>query len=334
VPHGVPGVRFYCFDGVQEGRNPARVQKYLASLDTLEISPEDRDRMLTTMRRIYADTEAMMTEVYNIQPVDGQMYNEAKAASDAEGPPKPLPQDELLNLTLDELKTFTGSGNGRILISLAGELLDVSAGREMYGPGCSYSILAGHDVTCCLANMSLAPSELDDLGWEPTTEEDKTALQRWREKLTAKYPVAGKLVHSSSPNPSAGSAVPNSESAPSTAKADAMPMSNDAQQACPISGKVGTGCPMAAIMGGGKASADAKVKASSCSSSATSKGFMAGKSLVASVNKDTSSQDSLFYRLCPLHWDDKTVKMLIVVAGASWLNGLLIGWKLHGQVYS
>lgn len=38
-----------------------------------------------------------------------------------------------------------------------GDLLDVSAGREMYGPGGGYSLLAGHDVTRCLATMSLAP---------------------------------------------------------------------------------------------------------------------------------------------------------------------------------
>lgn len=34
-----------------------------------------------------------------------------------------------------------GEDGGRILISLAGELLDVSAGREMYGPGGGYSAL-------------------------------------------------------------------------------------------------------------------------------------------------------------------------------------------------
>ena len=40
---------------------------------------------------------------------------------------------------------------------LPGDLLDVSAGREMYGPGGGYSLLSGHDVTRCLATMSLAP---------------------------------------------------------------------------------------------------------------------------------------------------------------------------------
>ena len=38
-----------------------------------------------------------------------------------------------------------------------GELLDVSAGREMYGPQGGYALLAGHDVTRCLATMSLEP---------------------------------------------------------------------------------------------------------------------------------------------------------------------------------
>jgi len=192
VPHGASGVQFYCVDCVKEGKGSARVQKYLASLDTLEISSEDRECMLTAMRRIYADMEAMMTDVYNIQPVDGQTYHEAKAASDAEGP------------------------------------------------------------------------------------------QQW----------------------------------------------------CPISGKAGTGCPMAAIMGGGNASADPTAKASSSTSPATSKSFMAGKSLVASVNKDTSSQDSHSNIFCPLHWDDSTMKLVFVVAGAAWLNGILIGWKLHRKLSS
>ena len=49
---------------------------------------------------------------------------------------------------------------------LAGELLDVSTGRDMYGPQGGYALLAGHDVTRCLATMSLEPRHWRSWGWE------------------------------------------------------------------------------------------------------------------------------------------------------------------------
>merc|ERR1712039_727582 len=68
-----------------------------------------------------------------------------------------------------------------------------------YGPGCGYAILAGHDVTRCLATMSLETADLDDLAWEPDNSEDEKALQSWQESLKAKYPVAGKLRKDTNP---------------------------------------------------------------------------------------------------------------------------------------
>jgi len=41
--------------------------------------------------------------------------------------------------------------------------------------------------------MSLEPSALDDLTWEPDNADDEQVLENWKEKLKAKYPVAGKL---------------------------------------------------------------------------------------------------------------------------------------------
>lgn len=36
--------------------------------------------------------------------------------------------------------------------------------------------------------------------------------------------------------------------------------------------------------------------------------------------------------LCPLHWDDKTIKMVAMIAVASWMSGLLVGWNLRKMI--
>ena len=57
-------------------------------------------------------------------------------------PPRVPASFMTVQLSLSDLQGY----NGRILMSLAGELLDVTAGAEMYGPGNGYSILAGHGI--------------------------------------------------------------------------------------------------------------------------------------------------------------------------------------------
>mmetsp|Transcript_128441 Transcript_128441/g.287164 ORF Transcript_128441/g.287164 Transcript_128441/m.287164 type:complete len:495 (+) Transcript_128441:61-1545(+) len=339
VPHGAPGVQFYAFAGVEKGKGPARVQKYIRAFDGIQLSEEERDDMLEAMKRIYADTEAMMQEVYDIQPATGVSYASAKAEGAEAAAPAPLPPEELLELTLAQLRGYVGEDLGRILLSLAGELLDVTTGREMYGPGGSYSMLAGRDVTRCLATMSLEPSELDDLAWQPRSPDDENALAQWREKLKAKYPVAGRLkpeedvegagegLRRRAAAPAA--AAPAAESAPK-----AVVAAGDVQK-CPISGKEGAGCPMSKMMGiGGGGGSAAAGKAPAEKAAAAPGSFMAGKSLIASVEKSSASQESFLFRLCPLHWDDNTIKMIILIAAASWVSGVFVGWKLHKELMS
>lgn len=330
VPHGAPGVQFYAFAGVDENKGPARVQQYIRDFDTMELDEETRNFMLPAMIRIYEETEAMMKECYDINPAAGVPYAAAKDSSSQAGP-APIPSSELLELSLEDLHGYTGADEGRILISLAGELLDVSAGRELYGPGGGYALLAGHDVTCCLATMSLEPAELDDLRWEPDNAEDEKALGQWREKLKAKYPIAGSLKPSVAPSPIATGglrqrSVPSASSTP--APSDNAAPSSDTQK-CPISGKEGT-CPMAGIMGIGKSGPAPKAEGKP----ATNSKFMAGKSLVAAVEKGNSSGDSFLYRLCPLHWDDNTMRLLVLIAATSWVSGIFIGWNLHRALMS
>lgn len=345
LPHGVAGVKLYAFDGVDPGKEPARVQRYLKDFDKIDISDEYREKMLVSMRNVYEDTEAMMQECYQINPLPGVAYSVVKGA-EGENINPVLPEEEMLGeLSLSELHGFTGADGGRIVISIAGELIDVSAGRELYGPGGGYSLLAGRDVSRCLGTMSLDPAVLDDLRWEPDDAEDEKALNNWREKLKAKYPVAGKLradaaeiasqdgLRQRGETPATGSTAAATTSPESTTAADA-----DSQR-CPISGKEGVGCPMAMIgidvtKKKPKAKAAPQADPAKPPSSGGKTGFTAGKSLIADVvqQNQADDQESFIWKLCPLHWDDNTTRLLIVVAASAWISGIFVGWNLHKQL--
>mmetsp|Transcript_13355 Transcript_13355/g.39829 ORF Transcript_13355/g.39829 Transcript_13355/m.39829 type:complete len:284 (-) Transcript_13355:23-874(-) len=129
VVRGAPGVAFYAFPDVDEGKESARVQKYLRAFDKVQLTEEERDSMLAVMQRVYSDTELMMQECFDINPVEGMLYAAAKDENGNVLPPAPCP--EQLELSLPELHGYTGADSGRILFSLAGELLDVSAGRGL-----------------------------------------------------------------------------------------------------------------------------------------------------------------------------------------------------------
>jgi len=342
VPHGAPGVRFYAFDGVPKGKGAAEVQRYMRDFDTVDMKDDDRQQMLNVMHRVYDDVENIMQECYEINPQVGKAYGSAKDGDDTLAPPAKIPDEELIHLTLPELRTYTGEDGGRIIMSLNGELLDVSAGREMYGPGGSYALLAAHDVTRCLATMSLETELLDDLDWKATTDEDKEVLQNWCEKLKAKYPVAGTLRRDKAaevkvPTPQSLGLIGPPEGlrqrkdAPASsvpvAPAASAPAADDAaaDQRCPISGKEGVGCPMSMFMGG---AAKPKPKAAPKSEAAKT-GFMKGKSIIAAVNESKAEGESFIYKLCPLHWDENTTRLLITVTAAAWVSGIFVGWNLH-----
>jgi len=329
-------VKFYEFEGIKSGKESAEVQRYLRDFDKLEFGEDDRKNMLKVMQQVYDDVESMMQECYELNPQAGLAFGTAKDADGKPVAPAIIPDAELLQLTLSELHGYTGDNDGRIIMSLAGELLDVSAGREMYGPGCGYSILAGHDVTRCLATMSLEPDDLDDLDWTPTSEQDEAALGNWLEKLKAKYPVAGSLKRDDGSEATAAmteglrqrnlapKTVASSEEADKAKSADQPAAPSPAVEKCPISGKEGVGCPMSMF------GIDVKPKAKATPKAKTAGAFMKGKSMVEAV-KDSSGTtgESFIYRLCPLHWDDNTTRLLIVVAAAAWLSGIFVGWQLR-----
>lgn len=334
VPHGTPGVQFYAFDGVKKGMGAGEVQRYIQDFNRVSLSEEDKQHMLKVMLRVYDDMEGMMTECFDINPQSGVGYAASKEESRA--PPAKLPEEELLHLSLLELSTYIGTDDSRIIMSIAGELLDISAGRDMYGPGCGYSLFAGRDVTKCLGTASLDHADLDDLDWEPGSEEDQAMLENWREKLKAKYPVAGSLKRDSSskaPSTSPEGLRQRAPASPTGAAAAAEPLlaaaapaaDGAATEKCPISGKEGVGCPMAMF---GVAIPKAKAKPKS---EPAKTGFMKGKSMIAAVSESKGEGESWIYKLCPLHWDENTTRLLLTVAAAAWVSGVFVGWNLNRQ---
>jgi len=164
----------------------------LKSMDSIELSDQDRDRMLVIMRRVYDHVEKTFDAAHEIAPRDGHAY-EAMKAEKLRGRHSAEP-NEYLRLTPDALRRFDGKDGSRILLALQGRLIDVSSGASSYGPSGSYHLFAGRDATKCLALMDVSEASLDDYDFVPETEVAKKSLQTWVDRLTAKYDVVGELI--------------------------------------------------------------------------------------------------------------------------------------------
>lgn len=80
----------------------------------------------------------------------------------------------------------------RTLTSIECTVYDVSANKEMYGPGGSYSVFAGHDITYCLARTSLEPEDLDK-PYNGMTKDEQERVNAFKERFNSKYPIVGTL---------------------------------------------------------------------------------------------------------------------------------------------
>uniref|UniRef100_A0A0E0KD17 Cytochrome b5 heme-binding domain-containing protein n=1 Tax=Oryza punctata TaxID=4537 RepID=A0A0E0KD17_ORYPU len=96
-------------------------------------------------------------------------------------------------ITLEQLAAYDGKDPAKpILITIRGQVYDVSRGRLFYGPQGPYSLFAGRDATRALALMSFDPidltGDLDGLG-----PDELEVLQDWEDKFKERYPTVGHL---------------------------------------------------------------------------------------------------------------------------------------------
>ncbi|KAI5443559.1 probable steroid-binding protein 3 [Lathyrus oleraceus] len=97
-------------------------------------------------------------------------------------------------ITEAELRLYNGSDKSKpILISVKGQIYDVSEGRNFYGPGGSYTMFAGKECSRALALLSFKPQDING-NLEGLDESELTILEDWEYKFIEKYPKVGRLV--------------------------------------------------------------------------------------------------------------------------------------------
>ena len=103
---------------------------------------------------------------------------------------------EDFTMTLAQLADMNGSTETTpIYIALDGLIYDVSAARELYGPGGNYHYFAGKDGSRGFATGCLSKDCETDLS-QPLEDEEKEQLRKWIELYHThdKYKFVGKLV--------------------------------------------------------------------------------------------------------------------------------------------
>lgn len=115
--------------------------------------------------------------------------------------PPALPPMKKRDFSLEQLRQFDGKtegedGENRILIAVNHNVIDVTRGRHLYGPGGPYDLYAGRDASRGLATFSVDANVVretyDDLSDLSPSEKD--ALGEWESQLVGKYDVVGRLL--------------------------------------------------------------------------------------------------------------------------------------------
>ncbi|BGP39893.1 hypothetical protein JCM10450v2_003867 [Rhodotorula kratochvilovae] len=103
-------------------------------------------------------------------------------------PPKDTP------FSSAELAKYDGKDEATpIYVGIKGRIYDVSAKRDMYGPGCGYHVFVGKDASRALGKSSL---KLEDAvaDYSTLTEEESKVLDDWEKYFQKRYNIVGKVV--------------------------------------------------------------------------------------------------------------------------------------------
>ncbi|KAL8276249.1 hypothetical protein RQP46_011366 [Phenoliferia psychrophenolica] len=113
---------------------------------------------------------------------------EAAAAAPVLDAPKDTP------FSTEELKSYNGSDESKpIYVAIKGQIFDVSAKRDMYGPGAGYNVFAGKDGSRGLGKSSLKPEDAV-ADYSTLDQSEVTVLDDWVKYFTKRYNIVGKIV--------------------------------------------------------------------------------------------------------------------------------------------
>jgi membrane-associated progesterone receptor component len=99
------------------------------------------------------------------------------------------------DFTLAQLREFNGVTNEKVYVALKGDVFDVSASKEYYGPGSTYDCFAGRDASRAMAKLSFEEAELSNPKLDDLGPFELDVLENWVEKFKymKQYPIVGKL---------------------------------------------------------------------------------------------------------------------------------------------
>ena len=92
-----------------------------------------------------------------------------------------------------ELQPYNGDNEtGPILLAVKGEVYNVYKGRNFYGPGGEYHIMAGRDASRFLAKNSLVEESIEEKD-VPLNIAERASLESWYWIIRNKYDLVGQL---------------------------------------------------------------------------------------------------------------------------------------------
>lgn len=100
------------------------------------------------------------------------------------------------NWTFQELAAYNGTNPSKpLLVSIKGQIYDVSSRMEMYGPGGSYSTFAGVDASYMLSIMNTEADKANK-PYAHLGEAEQQSLSGWESFFNGKYTIVGKIPQS------------------------------------------------------------------------------------------------------------------------------------------
>ena len=207
------GVEFYVFDGKAAGiklSNGQYVEQYLNALDKIgvDLSQSQKEMMLRECTLIYRINHDLYNEMTpNAKPTPFESSDElenvisesSKSGKSSNSSTSTSSQGRDRSFTLEQIQQCDGVKSDTILISLDGAVYDCTKAASSYGPGGSYALFAGHDITYSLAINSLKKEDVDTFGVE-FDEKQRKRIKGWTDYFLKNYKLIGRLAMNEGPS--------------------------------------------------------------------------------------------------------------------------------------